>query len=83
MLGLAFQSLSAFNAPPVFQTLIDQNQVTSPILALKLHGGEVGSELTLGDLNPNIYTGAVTYVDVTEPILLKSFGRSMGIKYQT
>jgi cathepsin D len=63
-MGMGFQSLSVYNAPPVFQTLVSQGQATNGVFAFKL--AESGSELTIGGLNSALYTGAPTYTPVTE-----------------
>jgi cathepsin D len=70
ILGLGFHSVSDFKAPLVFQTLIDKNLVDSPVFAMKLQDPGMDSELTLGGLNPDLYTGPITYTDVVEPALL-------------
>jgi cathepsin D len=64
LMGMGFQNISVYNAPPVFQNLIAQGQTGSPIFAMKLATN--GSELSLGGLNSNLYTGDVTYVPVTK-----------------
>jgi cathepsin D len=63
LMGMAFRSLSEYDANPVFQNLVDQGQTTSPIFALKLTAGN--SELTLGGLVSALYTGPITWVPVT------------------
>lgn len=63
LMGMGFQSISVYNAPPVFQTLIAKGQTDSPVFAMKLTA--IGSELTLGRLNSDLYTGDVTYVPVS------------------
>jgi len=63
LLGLAFQSISKFNAPPVFQTLISKGVVTSPVFGIKLASS--GSELFLGGTNSKLYTGGFTWVPLT------------------
>ena len=60
---MAFQSLSEYNAPPLFQTLMDQGQVENAVFAFKL--ATTGSELNLGGINPSAYTGNITYTPVT------------------
>jgi cathepsin D len=62
LMGLAFRSLSEYNANPVFQNLVDQGQTTLPIFALKLTAGN--SELTLGGLVSVLYSGPITWVPV-------------------
>jgi cathepsin D len=64
ILGMAFRSISEYNANPVFLNLAAQGQTTSPIFAMKLTAA--GSELTLGGLNSALYTGDITWVPVTE-----------------
>jgi cathepsin D len=61
---MGFQSISDYNAPPLFQSLVAAKAVSSPVFAFKL--SDSGAELTLGGLNPDLYTGSVTYVPVTE-----------------
>jgi cathepsin D len=63
LMGMAFRSLSTYDANPVFQNLVDQGQTASPIFALKLTAGD--SELTLGGLVSALYTGPITWVPVT------------------
>jgi hypothetical protein len=60
LVGMAFRSLSSYDANPVFQNLVDQGQTTSPVFALKLTAGD--SELTLGGLISDLYTGPITWV---------------------
>jgi cathepsin D len=62
ILGMAFRSLSEYDANPVFQNLVDQGQTTSPIFALKLTAED--SELTLGGLVQLLYSGPITWVQV-------------------
>jgi cathepsin D len=61
---MGFQSISVYNAPPVFQSLVADGQTDSPVFAMKLAAS--GSELTLGGLNSDLYTGDVTYVPVSQ-----------------
>jgi cathepsin D len=63
-MGMGFQTISVYNAPPVFQSLIAQGQTDSPVFAMKLTAN--GSELSLGGLDSDLYTGQVTYVPVTK-----------------
>jgi cathepsin D len=64
LMGMGFQSISVYNAPPVFQSLVADGQTDSPVFAMKLAAS--GSELTLGGLNSDLYTGDVTYVPVSQ-----------------
>ncbi|KAH9984050.1 aspartic peptidase domain-containing protein [Russula compacta] len=63
LMGMGFQSISAYNAPPVFQTLVDENAVTSPVFAFKF--ADSGSELYLGGVNNALYRGDFTWIPIT------------------
>lgn len=65
-MGLAFQSISRFNAPPVFQTLISDRVLTSQVFGIKLAAS--GSELFLGGTNSKLYTGSFTWVPLTNQV---------------
>jgi cathepsin D len=64
LMGMGFQSISDYNASPVFQTLVTEGQTTSGVFAFKL--AESGSELTIGGLNSALYSGTPTYTPVTQ-----------------
>lgn len=64
LMGMGFQSISEYNAPPVFQSLVAEGQTSDPVFAMKLTTN--GSELTIGGLNSDLYTGEFTYVPVTQ-----------------
>lgn len=63
-MGMGFQSISDYNASPVFQSFVSQGQTSDPVFAMKLTSS--GSELTLGGVNSDLYTGDFTYVPVTQ-----------------
>jgi cathepsin D len=65
-MGLAFQSISKFNATPVFQTLISEGVVTLQVFGFKLASN--GSELFLGGTNSKLYTGDFTWVSLTNEV---------------
>ena len=65
-MGLAFESISRFNASPVFQTLISEGVLDSPVFGFKL--ATSGSELFLGGTNSNLYTGKFTWVPLTKRV---------------
>jgi cathepsin D len=64
LMGMGFQSISEYNAPPVFQSLVSEGQTTDPVFAMKLAAN--GSELDIGGFNSDLYTGDFTYVPVTQ-----------------
>ncbi|KAG0269038.1 hypothetical protein DFQ27_004970 [Actinomortierella ambigua] len=64
LLGLGFKSLDSFGQSPLMRTLIAQGQLSEPVFSLKLVSG--GSELFLGGKNGDLYTGEITYSQVTE-----------------
>lgn len=66
LLGLAFQSISAYNATPVFESLVSQGQTDEPVFSFKLTAS--GSELYLGGVNTALYTGDFTYTPVTHEV---------------
>ncbi|KAH7906841.1 aspartic peptidase domain-containing protein [Hygrophoropsis aurantiaca] len=59
---MGFQSASAYNASPVFQSLISQDATSEPVFAFKF--ARSGSELYLGGTNPDLYEGDFTYVPI-------------------
>jgi len=65
-MGMAFQSISRFHAPPVFQTLISEGVVTSQVFGLKLASS--GSELFLGGTNGALFTGDFTWVPLANQV---------------
>jgi cathepsin D len=64
LMGMGFQSISEYNASPVFQSLVSQGQTTDSVFAFKL--ADQGAELSIGGLNQDLYTGNVSYIPVTE-----------------
>lgn len=65
-MGMGFQSISNFNASPIFQTLVSQNKETPPIFGFKL--AHSGSELFLGGVNSDLYEGNFTWVNLTNEV---------------
>ena len=63
---MAYQTISQYNSPPVFQNLVSYKQVTSPVFSFKLSTS--GSELLLGGANSELYSGSFTYVPVTTKV---------------
>ncbi|KAF8452920.1 acid protease [Boletus edulis BED1] len=63
LMGMAFQSISGYNASPVLQTLVSEGRVSDPVFSFKLSSS--GAELYIGGSNPALYTGGFTYTPVT------------------
>lgn len=63
ILGLAFGSISSFNSPSPFQTLVTEGQIASKQFGLRLSDP---AELTVGGIDATAYTGKVTYIPVTK-----------------
>ena len=62
-MGMGFQSISDFNAPPVFQTLISEGVVDSQVFSIKFAAS--GSEIFIGGTNSALYTGDFTWLPLT------------------
>lgn len=65
VVGMAFPALSAY-ATPLIQTLIEQGKITNAEFGVKL--AATGSELYIGGVNTKLFTGDLTYVDVTKAV---------------
>ncbi|KAH0838858.1 acid protease [Lanmaoa asiatica] len=63
LMGMAYPSLSAYPASPVFQTLVSHGQTDAGVFSFKLAAS--GSELYLGGANSELYTGDFSYAPVT------------------
>jgi len=61
LVGMAFPALSVFGDNPLFSTLVAQGTVP-PVFGFKL--AETGSELFLGGVNRNLFTGAFRNVSL-------------------
>lgn len=66
LMGMGYQSISLYKAPPVFQSLLAQKQVATPVFSFKLSAS--GSELFLGGADASLYTGSFTYASVTTQV---------------
>jgi cathepsin D len=67
LLGLAYQSISAYQASPVFQSLVTQGQVPEPVFGLYMTQSN-NSELFVGGVNKKNYAGSITYVPVEHQV---------------
>ncbi len=66
LLGMGFQSISVYNAAPLFHSLIAQGEVDQQVFSFYL--AKQGSELYIGGTNPTHYSGNFTYVPVTTEV---------------
>ncbi|KAH8997788.1 acid protease [Lactarius hatsudake] len=62
LLGMGYESLSSYGASPVFQSLVSQGHVSTPVFSF--YFAESGSELYIGGTNQDLYTGSFTYMPV-------------------
>ena len=69
LLGMGYQSISQYNSPPFFQTIVAQGVATQPVFAFKL--AQSGSELYLGGVNSKLFTGTFTYAPVTTQVCIE------------
>jgi cathepsin D len=60
---MAYDTLSNYGASPVFQTLASEGLVSTLVFSFYL--AESGSELYIGGMNQDHYTGSFTYMPVT------------------
>jgi cathepsin D len=65
-MGLAFGSLSVYRASPVFQTLVSERVLGTPMFGFKLVSS--GSELFLGGVNPKYKEKDFTWVTLSHEV---------------
>lgn len=63
LMGMGFQQISVFGAPPVFQTLVSQGTTTSSVFGFTLRTS--GSELFVGGTDSNKFSGSLSFTPVT------------------
>lgn len=68
---MAFQSISEYNAPSVFENLVSQGQTDASVFAFKLAKDD--SELYVGGVNSALYKGDFTWANVTKEVGLLYF----------
>jgi len=70
ILGMAFPKISVKGVTPVFQNMVDQGVVDSPVFSFWLNRNpdeSLGGLMVLGGSDPEYYEGEFSYVDVVEP----------------
>jgi len=66
LLGLGFKSISAYNIPTPFESMIDQGLIDEPVFAFYLQkDADAVGELTFGGMDPAHYTGDLVNVPLT------------------
>ncbi|XP_048727637.1 lysosomal aspartic protease-like isoform X2 [Ostrea edulis] len=68
ILGMGFPEISVDHVVPVFNNMVTQKLVPSPVFSFYLDrnpSGKEGGELILGGSDPKFYSGNFTYVNVT------------------
>lgn len=70
LMGMGFQELSTTKTVTPFQNMLAQGAIDEPIFAFKLNPktSASGGQMTLGGIDPNDYTGEITWINVTRPI---------------
>jgi cathepsin D len=63
---MGFKSISAYNANPVFQTLMADGEASDPVFAFKLSSS--GAELSVGGTDSSLYSGDFTYAKVEKEV---------------
>jgi phytepsin len=65
IMGLAFQSISVDHVGPPFYNMVKQGLVDAPVFAFYLNRHGEDGELIVGGTDPAHYTGAISYVPLT------------------
>ena len=74
IMGLAFEALASTRAPPFWQTLVNNNQFTSPEISFWLDrhlddagvaDEQSGGVMTLGGTNSSLFTGDIEFISLT------------------
>jgi len=68
LLGLGFKSISQYQIPTPFESMIDQKLISEPVFAFYLGSGGGAGELVLGGVDPNHYTGDFAYTPVIDMV---------------
>lgn len=68
ILGMSYPSISVNGVPPVFNNMIDQGLVEEAVFSFWLSrdpDSPKGGEITFGGVDPDLYTGDITWVPVS------------------
>ncbi|KAJ7436597.1 putative aspartic endopeptidase [Mycena latifolia] len=65
ILGLAYDTVSVNHITPPFYNMINKGLINQPVVSFRLGSSEEdGGEVVFGGINPEAYTGTITYVPV-------------------
>ena len=65
--GLAYDSLAVQHAVPPFYDMVNRQLVTDPVFSFRIGPSETdGGEVVFGGIDPDHYTGPLTYFSVTK-----------------
>ncbi|VDN22910.1 unnamed protein product, partial [Dibothriocephalus latus] len=68
ILGMGFRTISVANVEPVFDNMVRQGLLESPVFAFYFNrntSAKAGGDLFLGAIDDRYYTGPITYTPVT------------------
>ncbi|XP_033467548.1 pepsin A-like [Epinephelus lanceolatus] len=69
ILGLAYPRLSASGATPVFDNMMKQGLVSQDLFSVYLSSnGNSGSVVTFGGIDPNHYSGSITWIPLSSEL---------------
>ncbi|XP_072419849.1 gastricsin-like [Chiloscyllium punctatum] len=71
ILGLSYPALSAGGATPVFDGMMQNNLVSSPVFSVYLGrqpNSQYGGEVTFGGIDNSLYTGEIVWVPVLQEL---------------
>ncbi|XP_041936333.1 pepsin A-like [Alosa sapidissima] len=83
ILGLAYQSLAASGAQPVFYNMVQQGLVQNYFSVYLSSNSESGSEVTFGGYDPNHFTGSVAWIPLSSETYWQITVDSVTINGQT
>lgn len=71
IMGLGFQTISALNTTPFWQSIDNKNMLSSPVFSFYLERNDIqqsntapGGTFTLGGTNTSLYSGNIEFIDM-------------------
>uniref|UniRef100_F7FJM0 Pepsin B n=1 Tax=Monodelphis domestica TaxID=13616 RepID=F7FJM0_MONDO len=71
ILGMAYPAMAVGNSPTVMQGMLQQGQLSEPIFSFyfsRQPTHQYGGELILGGVDPQLYSGQITWTPVTQEV---------------